>query len=205
MFSFKKVKKRLQFENFWTQEVRLKEFRKRIDYLFPLCKNKSVLHFGCTDFPVFRPNNNLHIQLSSLTKELTGFDIDLDGIELLRQYVDQDYYSNYSALGNRKYDICLIPETIEHVDNIREFLENIGKINAELFVITGPNCFCEEHIERNYYENGVFTEIIHPDHNCWFSPYTLRNAIEKYSGLKVVNIFLLENNTIVCCEAVKRR
>ena len=189
---------------FWTQKINVKQFYDRKDYFFPICQRQKVIHFGCTDYPVFKPHSNLHIQLSTITKELHGFDIDLNGIEELKKYVNQPFFSSYDELKNKHYDICLVPETIEHVDNIREFLENLRHVNAEVFIITGPNCFCQENIKRNSFKDGVFNEIVHPDHNCWFSPYTLKNAIEKYSHLTVRQVYLLENDTMVCCEAVKK-
>ena len=144
---------------FWTQKINVKQFYDRKDYFFPICQRQKVIHFGCTDYPVFKPHSNLHIQLSTITKELHGFDIDLNGIEELKRYVNQPFFSSYDELKNKHYDICLVPETIEHVDNIREFLENLRHVNAEVFIITGPNCFCQENIKRNSFKDGVFNEI----------------------------------------------
>ena len=52
--------------------------------------------------------------------------------------------------------------------------------------------------------NGIdeFVEIVHPDHNCWYSPYTLKNQIEKYSNLKVTKVVLMEDDKMICCEAI---
>jgi hypothetical protein len=200
----KLFRSRPEHGEFWTQKLNLKRFYDRKDYIFPLCQGRKVIHFGCTDYPVFKPHSNLHIQLSTITKELHGFDIDLKGIEELKKYVNQPFFSSYDELKNKHYDICIVPETIEHVDNIREFLENLRHVDADVFILTAPNCFCKEHIKRNSFKDGVFNEIVHPDHNCWFSPYTLKNAIEKYSSLTVRQVYLLGNDTMVCCEAVKK-
>lgn len=193
-----------QYEEYWVQRMNVKKIEKRLDFFLPKCKDKSVIHFGCTDYPIFNPEYNLHIQLSSFAKELHGFDVDLDGITELKKYVNQPYYSDYKDLSNNSYDICLIPETIEHVDNVGEFLQNLKYVNADTFIITAPNCFVEEHMERNSFIDGVYSEIIHPDHNCWYSPYTLKNVIEKYSPLEVEQIYLLEQDRMVCCEAKKK-
>lgn len=204
MFFKEKKKEKVNYNDYWKQDVSIKKVAKRVDYFFPLCKDKSVLHFGCTDYPIFNPLNNLHIQLSSLTQKLHGFDIDIKGIEELKKHVDQPYFSNFEELKFNKYDVCLIPETIEHVDNIQLFLQSLQFVNADTFIITGPNCFAPEHMIRNTFENGVYTEIIHPDHNCWFSPFTLKNVVEKYAPLKVKQVYLLEDERMVCCEATKK-
>jgi len=199
-----KTPKYLEFGNFWIQKVETQTIDNRFDFFKNLCKNKTVLHFGCTDWPIFKPENNLHIKLSEYTKTLHGFDIDEEGINNLKKYVSQNYFSSFSKIPNTKYDICLIPETIEHVDNVRTFLEQVSKINADYFIITAPNCFSKEHLSRNFYGKDFFIEVVHPDHNCWYSPFTLKNQIEKYSSLKVVKTFLLEGDKMICCKAVKK-
>ena len=167
------------------------------------CRDKKVLHVGCTDYPVFNPESNLHILLSKLAKEIHGLDVDKEGIQKLKQYVDQPYYSFVSELEG-EYDVCLIPEVIEHVNDLSLFLQDISKINANVFIITGPNAFSKAHIDRNYLKSGELSlEINHADHNCWFSPYTLKNSIEKYSSLKVQKTYLMNNQTMVCCICVK--
>lgn len=194
---YKKVNK------YWVQDLVVKRVNNRLNYFIERCEQKDVIHFGCTDWPIFNPKNNLHIQLATHTKTIDGFDIDLEGIDNLRQYVDQDYYSEFSKVTKKKYDVCLVPETIEHVDNIKDFLIDVSKINAKKFIITGPNCFSKSRKKNYYHKKERFVELVHPDHNCWFSPYTLKNVIEKYTSLKVSNIYLLENDRMVCCEAVK--
>lgn len=188
---------------YWVQKISFKRVKSREQFFMDHCENKDVLHFGCTDWPIFNPNNNLHIKLSKHTNKLDGFDIDTEGIDVLKKYVDQDYFSDFKDIPKKKYDVCLIPETIEHVENVKYFLENISNINATKFLITAPNCFAKGINKRNYMGKDYFIELVHPDHNCWYSPYTLKNQIEKYSALKVVNVILLENDSMICCEAIK--
>lgn len=201
--SFKKVgkKKYQNYNAYWLQRVELTSVPERLEYFKKICTNKKVLHFGCTDWPIFDPGRNLHIKLEKCAHVLHGFDIDLEGIEKLRPYVDQDYFSEFDQIPDLQYDVCLVPETIEHVDNVKLFLQKLALVNADTFVITAPNCFSREHISRNFYGKNEFIEVVHPDHNCWYSPYTLKNQIEKYSGLKVTEVILLEKETMVCCIA----
>jgi hypothetical protein len=188
-------------DSFWVQNINLTKIDNRLPYFERLCLNKKVIHFGCTDWPIFNPENNLHIKLSRIAKILHGFDIDNEGIENLKKYVNQEYFSNFNEVAGLTYDICLVPETIEHVDNVRTFLEGLSKIDAKKFLITGPNCFAPVHMKRNINKENLFQELIHPDHNCWYSPYTLKNQIEKYSKLKVTNVVLMEEERMICCEA----
>lgn len=199
----KKIKKNYeQFSNYWVQKVVHKRKKNRFAFFEEYCRDKKVIHFGCTDWPIFDPNENLHIKLNEITNILHGFDIDKEGIENLKKYVSQDYFSDFKDV-NENYDVCLIPETIEHVDNVRTFLENVSKIKSKIFLITAPNCFSKEHLRRNFYGEDYFIEVVHPDHNCWYSPYTLKNQIEKYSELKVIDVILLEDDKMICCVAEK--
>lgn len=185
---------------FWVQKMPVKKVSDRMDLFKRICKNKDVIHFGCTDWPIFNPENNLHIKLAKYAKSIDGFDLDKPGIENLRQYVDQEYFSDYESLPLKQYDICLIPETIEHVNNVEEFIRNVSKINANKFLITAPNCLSAARRANYHIDNDSFIEVVHPDHNSWFSPYTLKNVIEKFSDLKVEMTYLMHNETVVCCE-----
>nr|WP_288836676.1 hypothetical protein [uncultured Flavobacterium sp.] len=202
---FKKKKPKYTFhDEFWIQKVNTTTVVDRVPFFEELVKGKTVLHLGCNDWPIFNPKYNLHIKLAKHADVIHGFDIDLGGIEELKKHVNQPYFSNFNQLKNNQYDICLVPETIEHVDNVRDFLEGLSTVDAKLFYITAPNCFSKNHIERNFYGQDEFIEVNHPDHNCWYSPYTLKNQIEKYSNLKVENVFLMNDDRMVCCEAIKK-
>lgn len=192
-----------RIDQFWVQTIFKNSIDNRFEFFKQICDGKNVIHFGCNDWPIFKPDYNLHIFLSKVTKSIHGFDVDLEGIEHLRVFVNQPYFSNFNDLNGNKYDVCIVPETIEHVDNVRTFLEGIESVDAQVFYITAPNCFSKRHINRNHYQNDLFIEVVHPDHNYWFSPYTLKNVIEKYTSLKVDEVTLLEGDTMVCCRAIK--
>jgi hypothetical protein len=201
--SLSKRPRYLNFDKFWVQRIKTTTVDNRFHFFEDLCKDKAVIHFGCTDWPIFEPSYNLHIKLAKVARILHGFDIDQEGINNLKKYVDQPYFSNFNELNENQYEICLVPETIEHVDNVRTFLEGLSTVNADVFYITAPNCFSKDYISRNFYGDNEFIEVVHPDHNCWYSPFTLKNQIEKYSTLKVTNTYLLEGDKMVCCEATK--
>jgi hypothetical protein len=181
-------------QSFLIQKIVFFDISNKMNLFEYYCKGKKVLHIGCTDYPVFDPKNNLHIKLSELASELHGMDIDVEGTEALKQYVDQPYF-NSLADATDSYDVCLVPEVIEHVDNISLFLKDVEKINAKLFIIAAPNAFGQYYRNLNFFKSGKLSiEIEHPDHNCYFSPYTLKNAIQKYSCLEVSNILLSSNH-----------
>ena len=193
------------YDKFWIQKVATSTVDDRVVFFEEIANQKTLLHLGCNDWPIFNPKYNLHIKLAKKAKSIHGFDIDLEGIEELKRYVEQPYFSDFDQLKGNKYDVCLVPETIEHVDNVRLFLEGLSTVDADVFYITAPNCFSKNHINRNFYGKDEFIEVNHPDHNCWYSPYTLKNQIEKYSNLKVEEVILLNEDRMVCCKAIKKQ
>jgi len=187
-------------KSYWRQDVHVSNILDRLNLFEYYCKGKKVLHVGCVDYPIFKPESNLHIYLSAFVPELHGLDLNVEGLDVLKKYVDQPYFSSMADVAE-SYDVCLIPEVIEHVNDIGAFLKDVGKCDARLFVITAPNAFKKR--ESFFKSRTLWVERIHPDHNCWFSPYTLKNVIEKYSGLNVRNVFLMNRKTMVCCVCSK--
>lgn len=189
---------------FWQQHVEFESVNDRFSFFESICDNKKVLHLGCTDWPIFEPSYNLHIKLAKVADSIHGFDIDQEGIDNLKKHVNQPYFSSFKDV-KESYDVCLVPETIEHVDDVKTFLEGLSTVKADTFYITAPNCFAKIHMERNFYSKNKIVEVVHPDHNCWYSPFTLKNQIEKYSTLKVTEIFLLNEDSMVCCKAEQKK
>lgn len=198
-----RFKNRQTLDKYWLQELEVKRISNRMDVFVKYCENKKVLHFGCTDFPIFNPENNLHLQLANYCSELHGFDIDIDGLTKMKSFHNSLYYSKFEEIEHESYDTVLVPETIEHVNNVQLFLEKIEGINAKHFIITAPNCF-NRFFEHGYSsKTGNWIEGIHPDHNCWYSPYTLKNTIKKFTRLKVLELYLSNNDLMVICVCKK--
>lgn len=107
----------------------------------------------------------------------------------------------WDTLPLKKYDLLLVPEVIEHVENCGEFLRSLEPLmhSGSELLVTAPNAFCASHMQRNREEAGNFIEIVHPDHNGWYSLYTLPNLIRKIYGekMELVEVGLLEGDTMV--------
>ena len=143
------------------------------EYCKNLSINKKVLHVGCSDYPIFKKETNMHLYLSAFAKNLHG--VDPNGTQKLREHFDGVFYK-YIQRAERDYDVILVPNVIEH-------LKNPGLLIKQLFLIKFTQMFV---LVPNYsissqatYENGIFTERIHPDHFSWYSPYTLFNLFRK--------------------------
>lgn len=167
--------------------------KSRLDLFKEHCKNKSVLHIGCSDCPYtedkIRNRELLHQYLENITAELYGIDASVEGINIMQEsgiknvFVGDVYnLHNDKDLSNKKFDVLLISEVIEHLTNPGLALESIKtyilKSNPMCEIIfTVPNY-------HNFWYNIVFglkcKEVVHPDHKFYFSYRTFRNLIEYY-------------------------
>lgn len=200
-------------DNFYLQRLRVKDIPKRLPYIRDLCSGRRVLHVGCTDYPVFNPDLNLHIQISDECATLDGLDTDVAGMEVLAGYVPGRYYRTPSEV-KIAYDLLLVPETIEHVHNIQEFLNALNGIDFKEILITAP-CLIGWNACFNYVDclgwrhaslcgPDDYVEEIHPDHKAWFTPYTLANCVEQFTPWDIQQISFLEAKRMVCVHALKR-
>ena len=83
------------------------------------------------------------------------------------------------------YDLVLVPEVMEHVPNVSDFLAQLQAIDAATFLISVPDAFqCRGRHFDYLADSATFVEVVHPDHNVWYTPYTFANTIRKYSALQ---------------------
>ena len=193
-----KDEKRLYF----TQEVAIESATRdmgRLLFQIDLVKDKTVLHVGFVDYPLTKVKKSMHLQMAPFCKRLDGIDPNItEELKTLLTVSNGTIYESWDTVPN-DYDVIMIPEVIEHVDNVREFLETIDQFKGKL-VITAPCAYT--HKDKAFEEiDGKIYEYVHPDHNCWYSPYTLKNVVEKYSkNRKVTSVHLIADSVAVICE-----
>jgi len=183
------------FKDFYVQQTLISDIFKnknRLELLIPMIEGKKVLHVGFVDWPVTNPNNNLHLTIAPYCQRLDGVDINADKADLLKVSNGKNY-SSWDNIPN-DYDVILIPEVIEHIGNVKDFLELVST-KLGIVIITAPDAtLIQHHFE---YVDGVLLEGVHPDHNCYYSPYTLKTTIEKYSNRKVNEMYWVQGQSVV--------
>lgn len=198
--------------SFFVQKMKVRDALHRVPYLKSLVARRRVLHVGCTDYPVFDPHNNLHIQLSNDCEALDGLDTDREGIKLLSEYVPGQYFTRACDVVGR-YDLMIVPETIEHVHNIREFLEELNTIDFAEVLITAP-CLIGWNNNFSYADRAGgssslltspqdYIEEVHPDHKAWFTPYTLANCIEQFTPWSIKEVLFLDGKRMTAVRCSK--
>ncbi len=165
------------------------------DYCEKLCINKKVLHVGCSDYPLFSKEGSLHLKLIDSSSELHGCDI--EGLTQLKECYGGIYFNSIEEviMSGNEYDTILVPNVIEHIKNPGIFIENLFRIKFKTLFILVPN-FSVSHLSS--YNGMIFTERVHPDHYCWYSPYTLWNLFSKYlDGFNCEINFFTEDKSMV--------
>lgn len=186
------------YDPLFRQELALTVIDNRLDFFTYLCSGKTVLHVGCSDFPLFNAATNLHLQLHSHCSRLDGLDTDETGLAELARLAPGKYFNNISQISE-DYDLLLVPETIEHVNNIQQFLSDLSTISFKHCLITAPNAFLPNDNGNYWTTSGRYFEHVHPDHNCWFSPATLQTCIQKFTNWQIDELILLNYQHMVGC------
>lgn len=171
--------------------------RSRIDAFAELCAGRRVLHMGCADWPITDPKTSLHIALERHCAALDGFDVHTEALAGLAPHVKGRLFSRLEDVTDA-YDVILVPEVMEHVADVAGFLAQIDAIDAPHVVITVPDAFqCRQGHFDYVGSTETFVEVVHPDHNCWYTPYTLTNVIAKYTDWQVDGVWFFNRMSLM--------
>jgi 2-polyprenyl-3-methyl-5-hydroxy-6-metoxy-1,4-benzoquinol methylase len=161
----------------------------RQDYVVAYSSGKDVLHLGCVDEGFTRQRllrgSLLHERVYRVARSLWGVDIDSNGIELMQSHgypnlycLDIEHLDTLPALQQQHFDLVLLTEVLEHVDNPGQFLNTVQllfDLDTEL-LITVPNATGLANLLSLWSRK----ELVHPDHNYWFSYNTLISLLSKH-------------------------
>lgn len=169
----------------------------RLDALRALCAGKRVLHVGCADWPITDPKTSLHLQLEPVCAALDGVDPHTEALDQLAPFAKGRLFASLDQVTDG-YDIVLVPEVMEHVPDVAGFLGQLEAIDAGTFLISVPDAFqCGARHFDYVADSETFVEVVHPDHNAWYTPYTFANTIRKYSGLQLERMWFFNRISLL--------
>jgi len=168
----------------------------RVDYVLALCRGRSVLHLGCTNFPyteaALRDGTLLHSRLQAVAARVVGLDADEEGLTALRQGgAGELHRADLERLDeaplDETFDVVVAGEVIEHLANpgrcltgVRRFLRPDSRV-----VVTTINAYGGLRFALYATRGrGGRREPVHPDHVAYYSLATLTRLVER-SGLHV--------------------
>ena len=169
----------------------------RYDVLLGMCHGKRVLHVGCADWPITDPRTSLHLALETVCAKLDGVDPHVEALEQLAPYVSGNLFARLEDV-HESYDVVLVPEVMEHVADVSLFLQQLYAIDASVFLISVPDAFQCRARHFDYVEDAeTFVEVVHPDHNVWYTPYTFSNTIRKYSDFTIEKMWFFNRISLL--------
>lgn len=168
----------------------------RCQYLINYITGKSVLHVGCSDYPITKErlisNNLLHKKLAAHACNVVGIDISEQGIEILK---DNGFLNVHIMDAEKinfpdKFDIVLAGDVIEHINNPGLFVDksrDLINTGGEIIV-----CVPSALTFNNYKAWFLGYEQVHCDHNYYFSPKTLANLFSRFDFIPVKLVFTVQ-------------
>lgn len=161
----------------------------RQEFVVEYAAGKRVLHLGCVDEGLTEHKHQmgllLHERLLKNTRELWGVDVDAAGLQWMQDHgytnlyqADIEDLSTIPDLKEKGFDLILLSEVMEHLDNPGRFLQGARFLfgqETEL-LITVPNATSLANLMMNW----QLKELVHPDHNYWFSLHTLTALLGKF-------------------------
>lgn len=161
----------------------------KIPFFQEICKGKTVLHLGCTDHLElidFRISQDKHVHYEVLktASQIHGIDLNKESIDYLHKKYGMNNLFEYDITSSEKpdylldtYDIVIIPEILEHIENVKDFLLGVKKFLNEksLLIISVPNV----HRLNNFLTVLRGYEMVNPDHVNYYSYMTLKGLLEK--------------------------
>ncbi len=171
----------------------------RVNFILDHCRGKRVLHLGCVDAGLlaerYARGELVHQKLAAVSADLWGVDIDVEGIAFLQEQGFPHLFvgdvcdlATFTRLGDVRFDVILASEVVEHVLNPGLFLDAVKTVmtpGQTTLIVTVPNAFRISTLL--WLRHGV--EYVHPDHNYWFSCYTVTNLLRK-CGFAVDAVFM---------------
>jgi hypothetical protein len=189
--------------DYWTHTVLCERSQiHNYQLIYNLALGRKTLHVGCTDYPLEKPGT-LHGILLNNGIDVDGYDIDEPGISKLRElYPGKKFFTSLDD-ARSEYDLVVIPEVIEHVTSHTDFFRSLNNVNFNKYFISVPNSL-SRNLSFSFDEvSSKFTEHVHPDHKCWYSPYTIANLVESVAKWKIEQIYLLHNDSQIVLVGTK--
>jgi 2-polyprenyl-3-methyl-5-hydroxy-6-metoxy-1,4-benzoquinol methylase len=169
----------------------------RRGFIARACKNRSVLHLGCADWPLtgesLKDGTHLHSLLSKVSNRLFGVDLCEPGLSVLKAHGFVDLIQwDAECLGElrlgSKVDVIVAGEILEHLSNPGLCLEGISSLMVEpecKLIVSVPNAFSIRHFVPFMFRK---VELVLPDHTAYYSLNTLSQLVRRY-GLQVSEIY----------------
>jgi len=174
----------------------VKFVKNRIDDIIKrgMLSNKTVLELGCVGMgsdDEYGGVNWIHGRAAKVAKRIVGLDLNKKGIEKLKKLGYNVKQQNIEVPFNlkEKFDVVLIEEVLEHLNNVGIAFENIRRHLKKdgLLIITTPNAHSISFFLQRLIRNEISGVSI-TDHVLWYDENTLKTMLKR-NNFKVEEIW----------------
>lgn len=162
-------------------------------------KGETVLHVGCTDWPLTaeRVDNKdlLHSMLCNLASRCVGIDLDEEGVRTLRglmpmnelYVLNAENLKESEELADTQWDFIVAGDVLEHMNNPGLFFESAMALLKDqgTLIVTVPSAFSAK---RFFWLLATGVENVHFDHTAYYSESTLTRLGERH-GFEITKIY----------------
>jgi hypothetical protein len=186
---------RLKGENArWIQPYSQNEIVNREVWLLDYCTGKTVFHIGFADAPFteekLKKGTLLHTALKKVASDLSGIDSEAHSVARYRELtgdtgVKAATLDAISPAELQAFNTIVAGEILEHLPDPSLFIQELylKMYSGQELLVTVPNYISFDSLAAALNN----TESVHPDHEWYFSPYTLSKKFdEKNWKLKTV-------------------
>lgn len=155
-----------------------------------ICQGKAVLDIGCVHHDI--ENVSSADWLHGSIAEVAGLVLGVDYLEgAVKALANRGYNViagdvNFPLPIERRFDVIVVGNLIEHLSSFSGLMENINRLLADdgVALISTANPFFREQYFYSALKNDI---IVNPEHTCWIDPVTL-NQLSSRFGLETAEV-----------------
>lgn len=169
----------------WSKKFKSAKKIDKFDFIIESCKEKVVLDVGCVGQDKSHTSDAwLHGRIKKVAKDLTGADIMKNEIEELNKQGYSIYLPEDLLKANKKFDLIVMGDVIEHVNDPGQFLSFYAQFLTEKgeMVICTPNSFGVRYFIQVLFYGKPGTN---DEHSLSFDPYVM---LELFKRVQIVPV-----------------
>lgn len=177
----------------WFKKIReSKKLYNKSTMVKKLCRDKEVLDIGCVGQDIdYSSLNWIHNQVKEIASSIMGVDINTDGINQINNMGYKVYHYD-DMPKDKNFDILMMLDVIEHVNNPIDFLNDYQKFLKEngKIIITTPNSNRAINFVNIFFKNEY---SLNYEHTFWFCPKTFLEVVNRVNSLEVSEFYWLSD------------
>lgn len=176
----------------WLKIVNKAATKSKHELIVSSCTKKNVLDVGCVGQDYDLDNKDwLHEKIKKVAAQTIGVDITIEKIKQLNKNGYTIYTPEELSGLNKKFDVIVMGDVIEHVENPGDFLTFYSRFLTEKgkLIICTPNAFGIRYfIQLLLYKNAGTNH----EHTQFFDPYVMLELFKRVN-LTPVEFYWLDD------------